>query len=189
MPPVHWGTLEIVEIPPYTEEEAKKVWYDDDELEKISCDVFDSVRVMTVQQSHDNVKDSDDCSRGLEGMTAQGSLARIVAKLSMDSVVLEEQRRQRERGIKDDEALARAAQTESEKHVHRAATLGLQDQKSADEILNRKRELPKVDLEQNVTIVKQPWFRRRLFPRKDGKDKKYHFKIGFAIRNCMRFNS
>ena len=43
MSSVHWGNVEVLEIPQYTEEDEKAVWYDDYELDEISNDAVRTV--------------------------------------------------------------------------------------------------------------------------------------------------
>ena len=158
MSPVHWGTVDIVEIPPYTEEEAKYVWYDGQEMQHISSTLWKTVDQLNRERAPLNgSKDDDDhCTRGLEEMTTRGTLARLMAKYSIDQAVFEEQKKQKERGTKDARALANASIAESNRYVHKALEYGFRDQESADEYLNR----PSASTETTSSPQKNPWFKR-----------------------------
>lgn len=169
MTPVHWGTVEILEIPPYSDEEARAVWFDEDELASISADAFQTVKDLvpddswkSTQEGEKRAEEDERCIRGLEEMTVKGSYARIIAKLRMDSAVLEEQKRQRQRGIWNENYVAKASQLQSRQHVRRALALAKEDQDKADEILERRRrEESSASNETNADQSDGPWFRRR----------------------------
>jgi hypothetical protein len=135
MSPVHWGTVDIVEIPPYTEEEAKDVWYDGQEMQHISSTLWKTVDQLNRERAplNESKDDDDHCTRGLEEMTTRGTLARLMAKYSIDQAVFEEQKKQKERGTKDARALANASIAESKRYVHKALEYGVRDQESAEE--------------------------------------------------------
>ena len=170
MSPVSWGNVAVYEIPQYTEEEAKEVWYDEEELENIS-----SIMWRTVQQLNDDevareknqaflegtIDGADQCTRGLEDMTVKGSLAKLVAKYGMDLAVLEEQKNQREKGVRDEEALAQASRAESRRHISKAIALGKKDEESAAMYLNRRPQPESTTSAGETGTKKRAWFRRR----------------------------
>lgn len=159
MSPVTWGTVQVAEIPPYSDEEAKEVWYDDKELQDIASIMWKTVELLNLDKPPpaNNEEPIDRCTRGLEEMTLRGSLARIVAKYSMDRAVLEEQKNQRAKGIHDAEALANASKAESEVQVHKARAFALRDQEYADRYLNRSRESAN---NESPTPKRRVWFKR-----------------------------
>lgn len=137
MSPVTWGAVEVAEFPQYTDEEAKAVWYDVDELDDIASLMWQTVNLEQVNTDKSAKKDDETCTRGLEDMTVQGSLARLIAKYSMDVAVMEGQKKQKETGIYDEEALAEAAAKESRQYVEKAIAHGLKDQEFAERYLGR----------------------------------------------------
>lgn len=188
MPPVQWGTVDIVEFPPYTDEEAQAVWYEPEELEKIISNVWETVNKLNHepegrQDSH-NLEDDENCIRGLEEMTVKGSLGRLVAKYSMDLAVLEEQKSQTEKGVKDEEALARASRAESQRHVNKAVEYGKQDQEMADKYLNRGQE--PLTTKPMLPEKRQPWFRRRgTWKGKPEYKRRPRASVGLSLRRIL----
>lgn len=193
MSSVRWGSFDVVEIPQYTKEEEQAVWYDEDELDGISND---AVRTVTWICREPNRKNWDDCEdttpRGLEEMTAHGIRARINAKLAIDAAVMAEQKRQKELGIRDEEAIARVAKAISEPHAEKAVALGLKDQEYASKFHHRPRVLLlKRQSSQRRLIQQQPQqlqeqssFRQRL-SKKEETSKHPRFRLGFALRRII----
>jgi hypothetical protein len=153
---VQWGTVSIAEIPQYTDDEAQAIWYDNQELEKIASHMWDTVN------NKNEHEEEELCTRGLEDMTIKGTMERLVAKYSLDLAVLEEQKNQRDKGIRDEEALARASRAESELHVHKAVEYGKRDQESAFKYHYIKPvQEPSTTKPSSADTGRQPWFRRR----------------------------
>lgn len=190
MSSVHWGPVEVLEVPQYTNEEEKAVWYDDNELEAISND---AVRTVTWISRDPERKFWDECDqttpRGLEEMTAHGIRSRINAKLAIDAAVMQEQKRQKEQGIRDDEAIARAAKTISEPHVEKAVALGLKDQACAESIHHRHRasliSIPKRQSSHRHLMPQRQSSFRQVVARKEENSKRPRFKFGFNLRRII----
>ena len=182
MAPVQWGNVDIVEIPPYTYEEAKAVWYDEDELEKICSTVWETVGKISTDQvppiKHHQHDEDEPCVRGLEEFSVRGSLERLVAKCRMDVAVLEEQHAQRAKGISDAEAIARVSRLESQRHVDKAVAYAKMDQESADKYLNRT---PKTSTTKPPLVEKHAWFRRGSL-----QGKTVVGRLGVSLRNILR---
>lgn len=161
-PSVHWGTEDILEVPEFSLEEARDIWYNDFELAVIGNDAVQLAMTPSPKSSktRKQSKPVDNHSmRGLEIMTVEGTLERLKAKVGI-AAVLDEQERQRATGVRDEAAIALIACAQSLADVHRALALGLQDQERADEILERVRESPPGG--QSPTTTKEgAWFRRK----------------------------
>jgi hypothetical protein len=164
-PTIHWGTEDILEFPDYSDEEARNIWYDDFELAVIGNDAVRLAMSPEVKSSRTrkraNTYDNHSSMRGLEIMTVQGTLERLRAKVGI-AAVLDEQERQRATGIQDEDAIALVSHAESLADVHRALALGIADQESADEILERIREPASTALSRSSK--ERPWFRRKSDP-------------------------
>lgn len=182
MSPVRWGTVDVAEIPQYTDEEAEATWWGAEELETIGSTMWDTVSKFNQEETSKNPHAEDEyCIRGLEDMTVRGSIARLVAKYSMDLAVLEEQKIQKEKGIRDEEALARASRVESERYVNKAIEFGKKDQESANIYLNRAQE---PSTAKPPPAEKQPWFRRESWKRRESK-KHPGVRIGLSVRRIF----
>jgi hypothetical protein len=175
---VQWGTVDIAEIPPYTDDEAQEIWYNGDELDRIASVLWDTVNSKNIKHK----EEEEHCTRGLEDMTVTGTMQRLIAKYSMDAAVLEEQRNQREKGIRDEEALARASRAESERHAHKAVEFGKKDQESASEYLKPIQE-PSTTKPTSVD-QKRPWFRRGSCKARECK-RHPRVRLGLSVRRMF----
>lgn len=164
-PTIHWGTDDIHEFPDYSDEEAHNIWYDDFELAVIGNDAVQLAMSPDIKTSRTrkraNKNDINSSMRGLEIMTVQGTLERLKAKVGI-AAVLEEQERQRATGIRDEDAIALISRAMTLADTHRALALGIADQESADEILERVREPASSALSRSNKDG--PWFRRKSDP-------------------------
>jgi hypothetical protein len=148
-PCIHWGNVDIIEFDEYSDEEAKEVWYDDNELGSISCDAFHLAShpdLLSSSQSHirGSHAEDQDSMRGLEEMTVRGSIGRLQGQASVRKAVFHEQLRQQSMGFCDPTLISIVSRAESFLDIRRALELGREDQESADEILQRVREPPNV---------------------------------------------
>ena len=159
-PSIHWGSVDIVEFEEYSDEDARKVWYDDSELGSICYAAFhlachpDLLDASQSLERGSHVQDQESM-RGLETMTVQGSISKLRSQASLGKAVLDEQLRQRSMGFCDENLLAIVSRSKSYRDVRRALELGREDQESADEILERVREPPTVVPSTNPTTPKE----------------------------------
>ena len=147
-PCIQWGSVDITEFDEYSDDEAKEVWYDDNELGAIS---YEALRLasqpnLTTSQSHmrGSHAEDHDSMRGLEEMTVRGSIGRLQGQASVRKAVFHEQLRQQSMGFCDPTLISIVSRAESFLDIRRALELGREDQESADEILQRVREPPNV---------------------------------------------
>ena len=147
-PSVQWGDVQIVEFDQYSHEEAKRVWYGENELASICCDALQMASHPTLNSSQSRKKGSrekdQDSIRGLEAMTKRGSIDRLRSQTSVRNAVRDEQLRQQTMGFCDEGLISLVSQSESHRDVRRALELGKEDQESADEVLERVRDPPNV---------------------------------------------
>jgi len=147
-PSIQWGDVQIVEFDEYSHEEAKRVWYGENELASICCDALQMASHPTLHSSQSRKKGSrdkdQDSMRGLEAMIGRGSIDSLQRQASVRQTVLDEQLRQRTMGFCDEGSISLVSRSESHHDVRRALELGREDEESADEILERVREPPNV---------------------------------------------
>jgi hypothetical protein len=152
-PSIQWGNVDIVEFDEYSVEEAKKVWYGENEIATISYDAFQLASQQNLKSSQSQKRGTpeqdQDSMRGLELMTGRRSIGRrsigqLRNQTSVGKAVLDEQLRQRTMGFYDEGLIAIVSRAESHQDICRALELGREDQESADEILERVREPPDV---------------------------------------------
>jgi hypothetical protein len=149
-PSIQWGNVDIVEFDEYSVEEAKRVWYGENEIASISYEAFclashSGLKKSSQSQKRGTREQDQDSMRGLELMTGRRSIGRrsmgqLRNQTSVGKAVLDEQLRQRTMGFHDEGLIAIVSRAESHQDICRALELGREDQESADEILERVRE-------------------------------------------------
>jgi hypothetical protein len=179
-PSIQWGDVQIVEFDEYSHEEAKRVWYGENELASICCDALQVASHPTLHSSQRSRKKGSrekdqESMRGLEAMTGQGSNERLRSQASVRKTVLDEQRRQQAMGFCDEGLISLVSRSQSYHDVCRALELGREDEESADAILERVRESPSVVPTTNSSKEQK---------RVRGSTKHAHTKVG---QRMMRF--
>jgi hypothetical protein len=121
------ATHEVLHLYNYSPEEIKSTWNSRSEILAFKKEIKNIV------QNLDLPGDDDCCFRGLEGKTPRGALRKRQNRVDARSTVLSEQKRQRETGIWDPEAIADAYYDCTDHCQASAQMLGFRDEQDAKE--------------------------------------------------------
>jgi len=119
----------------YTEEQHRKMWYDDDDYADIKSGAVETVKMMmkSTRSGDDFVDDDDYTSRGLECRTRAAATERKRFKEYARLLVLDEQEDQDELGFRSVTRLRRMYLKASNVSSAKARELGQQDAEAAND--------------------------------------------------------
>jgi hypothetical protein len=117
----------------YTPEELRLSWFQREEYKKITKECCKQIKKM---ENGEVFKDKKYCSRGLESHTILASISNAQNRKTAVVAVLDEQDEQRESGIVDEEVIAQRYQQTTSSCQLWASTVGLRDQRVAEEYMD-----------------------------------------------------
>eukprot|EP00980_Cylindrotheca_fusiformis_P004966 scaffold1054_cov124-Cylindrotheca_fusiformis.AAC.6 len=122
----------IMGLGDYSRHEIKISWYTAEEMEEISRRLF---KILHSTENKTPAKAKRYCMRGLEGHTTLGSISKRRNREAMWASVLEEQKRQQEKGIVDAESLSKVCARNTSSSRMWASAVGNRDQQAAETYL------------------------------------------------------
>jgi hypothetical protein len=113
----------------YMSEEMQAVWIQSEEFRKTQGDCLKQIRKM---EQGKTLKDKKYCARGLESHTRLAAISKVNNRRPAAKAVLDAQAEQQERGVYDDEEIARRYQQTTSSCQLWATTVGFSDQRAAE---------------------------------------------------------
>jgi hypothetical protein len=110
-------------------EEMQAVFLQSEEFRKIQGDCLKQIRKM---EQGKTLKDKKYCARGLESHTRLAAISKVNNRRPAVKAVLEAQAEQQERGVYDDEEIARRYHKTTSSCQLWATTVGFSDQRAAE---------------------------------------------------------
>ena len=122
--------MEIVHVDDLSAEEIAALWFTKDDYRDMSAE--DSLIINSMMLG--KTPNFEDCTRGLEGRTPEGSDNKKSTTLDAINAVIDEQDRQRARGIFDPEALAKVYMEITAAPARAAHKQGIHDSENVNEV-------------------------------------------------------
>jgi hypothetical protein len=113
----------------YASEEMRAVWLQSEEFRKINGDCLKQIRKL---EQGKTLKDKKYCARGLESHTRLAAISKANNRRPAVKAVLDAQAEQQERGVYDDEDIARCYGKTASSCQMWATTVGFSDQRAAE---------------------------------------------------------
>jgi hypothetical protein len=117
----------------YTPQEMRACWYQGEEYRKITKECCKQIKKM---QNGEVLKDKKYCSRGLESHTRLAAISKTLNRQTAINAVLDEQEDQWQMGVGLDEDIAQRYQQTTSSCQLWASTVGLRDQRVAEEYMD-----------------------------------------------------
>lgn len=130
-----------------SQNEREAAWYNEEEYRVITRSCVKQIRMLERGQE---LRDKKYCSRGLESHTKFGAVHKTKSRALSIDMVLNEQDKQIREGILDEESIAFVYQEVSASSQLWANTIGLRDQRAAEQVMD---EIEDLQWEEEVGIA------------------------------------